>query len=115
MAYETINLDLALEQLGGSIKLYGTVVKGFWEKYSHVDQMIQDLIDQGSMEEARRLAHSIKGLCGNLGATKLRERALELEMAIRDNLDTVTPMKAFAQSLSLTKQDIKAILEAYYE
>jgi len=114
MNLEMIDLDLALEQLGGSMKLYGTVAKGFWDRYRHVDEEIQKLIDEGSGEDARRMAHSIKGLCGNLGAPMLREKALNLELAARDGLDTQLAMAAFSAALAKTRLELKQVIEAYY-
>lgn len=115
MKLEMIDMDLALEQLGGSMKLYGTVVNGFWDRYRNVDEAIQKLIDEGNGEEARRMAHSIKGLCGNLGASSLREKALNLEIAARDGLDTQVPMAEFSATLAKIRAELKQLIEAYYE
>lgn len=114
MAYEMIDFNKALEQLDGSMKLYGIVLKGFKNRYAQVDEDIQKSIDQGDLEDARRLAHSIKGLCGNLGSTKCLEKALNLEMAIRDDRDMPLAMAEFRTALYKTQEDIERILKRYY-
>jgi two-component system sensor histidine kinase/response regulator len=38
-----------------------------------------------NMEEATRLAHSLKGLAGTFGAVSLQQSALELELACKEN------------------------------
>lgn len=114
MAYEMIDFNKALEQLDGSMKLYSIVLKGFKNRYAQVDEDIQKRIDQGDLEDARRLAHSIKGLCGNLGSAKCLEKALNLEMAIRDEGDMALAMAEFRTALYKTQEDIERILKRYY-
>ena len=115
MGYRSIDINLALEQLGGSGKLYKTVVKGFNDRYSDVDRTIGKHLDAGDIEEARRVAHSMKGLCGNLGASKLRERALNLELAIKENRPNVRAyLHGFSEELVKVNEDVKKILMIRY-
>lgn len=89
MTYNHIDIDLALKQLGESDKLYKTLLNGFYNTYQNVDKDIRGLLEQGQTKDARRLAHSIKGLSGNLGASIFREKAMKLEFAIRDNSEEI--------------------------
>lgn len=82
-----INIKNALLNLGGSVKLYKTLVQGFKEKYTYIDDDIKIKLLNKEMEEARRLAHSIKGLAGNLGATDLQEKSKILELIVKDNFN----------------------------
>lgn len=83
-----MNIDLkgALANLGNSPKLYRTLITGFIEKYSHIDNEIYELIIQRKIEEARRMAHSLKGLCGNLGTGDLQDSAMTLETDLKQYL-----------------------------
>ena len=115
MVYTTIDIELALDQLGGSDKLYKTVVTGFYERYKEVNRTIENHMKNGEVEEARRLAHSIKGLCGNLGAMKLKEKAMDLEMAIKTNVSNQQGyLHAFAEELASVVEDVTMILENRY-
>jgi HPt (histidine-containing phosphotransfer) domain-containing protein len=78
----------ALALLGNSEKLYVKLVTSFYGKYKDIEGDFEELVDQNDYEEARRLAHSIKGLCGNLGAHELQEISKELEYAFKDQLMT---------------------------
>lgn len=99
------DLKTALSNLGGSVKLYRTLVNGFVEKYSHIDNEIYELIIQRKTEEARRRAHSIKGLAGNLGVEDLRKVALDLETDIKQYLDK-----------EISDEDVERIIETtWYE
>lgn len=81
---EHIDTQSALALLGGSKKLYVKLLTSFYKKYKDMAGSLEDMAALGDFEEARRLAHSIKGLCGNLGASRLQELSKALEYAYRD-------------------------------
>ena len=115
MVYEALNIKQALEQLGGSEKLYGSVVKGFYSQYEHVDDTIEAFLAMGDFHAAERTAHSIKGLSGNLGAFELRKRALDLELSIKNNRDHVSEfMTAFSEELANVVKELEVLIEANY-
>ncbi len=47
-------------------------------------QLLQDSLDAQNYEEAFRAAHTIKGVCQNLGFTRLYESSARLTDALRD-------------------------------
>ncbi len=55
----------------------------------HKDGEQITLLLTDSPEEAQRKAHSLKGVGGNLGATKLRQAAGKVEVAIKDDITLV--------------------------
>lgn len=79
-----IHLEEALERLGNSEMLYHKLTDGFISKYEHVTDEYVRLTAKKDWEEARRLAHSLKGLCANIGANDLSSISKELEYAYRD-------------------------------
>lgn len=79
LSYQHLKIEQALENLGGSIRLYKIILDGFEERYGVIDLEIRMLSGVNKLEEAERLAHTIKGLSGNLGAFQLREYANALE------------------------------------
>lgn len=109
---ETIDVKAALAQLGGSEKLYKTVVTGFYDKYMTVDHEIETLLEEGAIEDAARLAHSIKGLAGNLGSEGLRQCALGLELAIKgqDPLEIASRVKDFSNELQSVNLEISRLM-----
>lgn len=115
MDYKAIDIKFALDQLGGSDQLYKIIVTGFYDRYREVNHTIENHLKNGEAEEARRLSHSIKGLCGNLGAMKLRERALDLELAIKSNVsDQQGYLDAFTEELINVVEDVTRIIENRY-
>ena len=84
LAYQHLNIELALENLGGSVRLYKIILDGFNERYGALDQDIRMLSSAHKYEEAERMAHTIKGLSGNLGALKLKDYAYALELIYKE-------------------------------
>lgn len=121
-----LNLKDALVHLGGSVSLYRTLVQGFKDKYSHIDRDIKDQLLKREVEDARRLAHSMKGLSGNLGATELQEYSKRLEEVIKgyigvelleNEIDAILGKEwiLFSEELHSINQSIDLVLEAQDE
>ena len=68
----------------GNEKLYRSLLMKLRDDYANTDHEIKNLLQSEKADEAERLAHSIKGVAGNVGAGPLQETAAELEHAIRD-------------------------------
>ena len=60
-------------------KLIANLLTGFYRDYRHIDEMIAAAMQAKDFAEARRLAHSMKSVAGNLVAHELRKAAEELE------------------------------------
>lgn len=86
-----INVQEALEHLGGSVTLYRSLVKGFIEKYSDIDSDIKHALLEGDLEEAHRLAHSMKGLAGNLGTVGMQKTAKRLDDRLKALIEKGLP------------------------
>ncbi|PKM57380.1 MAG: hypothetical protein CVU98_06400 [Firmicutes bacterium HGW-Firmicutes-3] len=113
MVKRKMNIEAALTHLGGSKSLFDTLISGFYNQYRHVDEDIKKLLETGNQEDARLLAHSIKGLSGNLGATELIERSKALEVSIEMDLDTkASDLKAFSKALKEVLEEIVILLES---
>lgn len=107
-----MDMETALAHLGGSKVLYDTLICGFYNQYNHVDEDIKKLLETGNQEDARLLAHSIKGLSGNLGATELVEKSKILEAAIEMDIDTkASHLKDFSKALKEVLEEIVVLLE----
>jgi len=80
---EGINLKEGLMRVGGNEKLYRNILMKLRDDYAKTDQEIKGLLQSEKADEAERLAHSIKGVAGNVGAGPLQEAAAALESAIK--------------------------------
>jgi PAS domain S-box-containing protein len=81
---EGIDIAGALNRVAGNKRLYRRLLEQFAEKESDTDMRIGDALSKGDREGAERLAHTLKGLAGNLGIKGVQASAAQLEKAIRD-------------------------------
>ena len=79
-----IDTKSGIARVGGNKKLYQKILTKFHTEYQQTTQQIIDAIDQEDKELAQRLAHTVKGVSGNIGAGELQEIAAQLESVIKD-------------------------------
>jgi signal transduction histidine kinase/CheY-like chemotaxis protein/HPt (histidine-containing phosphotransfer) domain-containing protein len=81
-----INIATGMKQLGGNSKLFSKLLKEFYQDYQNVIPTIRENLDLGEYEEVLRLAHTIKGISGSLGANELHVAVRNFEIALKDGL-----------------------------
>ncbi len=72
-----------VRMMGGSVTAYFSILEKFRDGQQNTLAAIRSAIAADVWEDAERLAHTLKGLLGTLGAGKLQDKAAELEAAIR--------------------------------
>jgi len=78
-----IDFDKMLDSLNNDVESVCMLLEVFIEDHvGDADKIVQLVND--SPQEAQRAAHSLKGVGGNLGATKLREVAGKVEVALKE-------------------------------
>jgi two-component system sensor histidine kinase/response regulator len=102
VALPGIDVATGLRYLSGEQSLYRPLLLRFRGDYATADRRIAELLAASRYLEAEREAHSLKGLAGQIGAHDLRDRAAELQVAIKSreaNLEG--PLAALAASLAI--------------
>jgi PAS domain S-box-containing protein len=79
-----LDVKLGLSRVLGKRRLYSDLLLKFARDQTKAPQLLQEALDGRDLATAQRLAHTAKGLAGNIGATRLQEQAALLEAAIRD-------------------------------
>ena len=77
----SIDMDEALSRINGNKKLFKKVLQDFRKDYCDSIANIKTLLET-DRQGARKLAHSLKGVSGNISATFLHTAVKELEAAI---------------------------------
>jgi two-component system, sensor histidine kinase and response regulator len=80
-----LDAKLGLKRVMGKKAFYLDMLRRFSEKQSQTPDQIRASLEAGDRDAAQRLAHTLKGLSGNIGAVEAQEVAAELESSIRDN------------------------------
>ncbi len=106
-------LDAAfgLQSVRGRLASYCRLLGKF--SGNHVDDFarIRQELTDGNPNEARRLAHSLKGAAGTLGASDVRQTAAELEAAIRDLSGNIEPLlSACALAYTALREHLQPLL-----
>ncbi|MDH5546228.1 MAG: response regulator [Gammaproteobacteria bacterium] len=99
-----LDTETALGRLNHRMRLYLKLLTGFRDSYIDFEQKFFAAKQQGNFEEASRLAHSLKGLSGTIGADTLSTAARELELACKEHapdLDSYTDKVIRALNLVL--------------
>jgi len=97
----------AIKNLGGLESIYLKHTEKFRVNYANTTEKIVKLLEEKNFEEARRLAHSLKGLGGTLGMLEVMNSSAELEQAILKGEDYDLCME-----LERFDKDLKAAISA---
>ena len=78
-----------LKVLNGHLNTYLRLLRLYADSHAEDMSQLRQRISEGDRDEARRLAHTLKGTSANLGATAVQGLAAGLEAAIKDGQDAV--------------------------
>ena len=102
-----IDLKTALTRTGGNTTLLRQLMREFQLEFNGCVKQMEHYLKIGDVEEGERLAHTIKGVSGNIGAQQLYEASSQLEQAFRQgSSDNFRSLKA------LFKETISEVLES---
>jgi two-component system sensor histidine kinase/response regulator len=88
-ASDCIDATDGLRRVGGNAKLFHSLLKQFVEGQSEAADRIAESLRAGERKVAERLAHTVKGVAGNIGAKAVQAAAAELEKALRGDGGTL--------------------------
>ncbi len=84
-----VNLADGLNRVAGNRRLYRNLLEQFCDKQAGVGKQIREDIQSGDRARAERLAHTLKGVAGNLGIAGLQQIAANVERGIRGADDSL--------------------------
>jgi two-component system sensor histidine kinase/response regulator len=86
-ATPAIDMAAGVARLNGDHEMFGRVLRRFAESFAATPDDIRAALSQRDGELAVRLAHTLKGAAGTIGAGMLQEAALRLEQSLRSGTD----------------------------
>ena len=87
------DIQAALARANGKPKLLRKMMLGLRKQFAETDDELRRLIAEEKIEEANRLAHSLKGVAATLEAKELSVAAAQVEYALRDRkMDGLTEL-----------------------
>ncbi len=108
-----ISVKEGLTRVGGDIGLYRKILTKFTNDHADATEQIKEALDKGDKELAQHLAHTVKGVAGNIGAKDLSRPAGELEAAIKhQKADEFEGLLAgFEGALNVVLNSLKHVVE----
>ncbi len=95
-----LNTQEGLRRVLGKKTLYLSMLRKFLTGQNTFIPQITTALEAGDRQTAERLAHNLKGVAGNIGASSVQEAARHLETAIREGETNLTPpLEQVAQCL----------------
>jgi CheY-like chemotaxis protein len=108
---EGINIKAALKRLSGNRGLLIQLVNDFCRDNQGIGQAISAAISSGDTSRAKRLAHTLKGVAGNLALGNIHLTAKELEDSIEADKGNVSDLVERLNVLILDLIDKKPHIE----
>ena len=105
-----IDTQAALMRTGGNRKRYESLLSRFAESQVGTARDIRNSLALNDSPTAKRIAHSLKGAAGNLGATSLAEAAARAETAISSKQSVSPAVDEMLFCLDATIRAIRAVL-----
>ena len=107
------NFDAAagLYHANDNKNLYFKIVQGFVRDYGDEVQKMKKAFENGDFEEATRLVHTIKGLCGTIGSDHVQALGVMLENSLLKKEQNYTEFHAFESSLEELLDDLKIVMQ----
>ena len=102
---EGIDTRTGIQRLGGNAAAYRKLLLKFAENQGDAMSQIKHAVDGGDNSAAIRLAHTLKGVGGSVGATALQSLAGKLEAALKDDGSAI-PEDVF----EATKAELRRVL-----
>ena len=78
-----IDTEAGIARMGGSVKSYLRLLEKFADNQADAIAGITQAVEQGDAEASVRLAHTLKGVSGSIGADALQQAAAEVEAALK--------------------------------
>jgi len=110
----TVDTKKGLALVAGNTSLYMDLLRNFLSSQASAPSRIEHELNQGHAADAERIAHTLKGLAGNIGARAIQADANALETLLRSNGDSAAikaALQALREALDASLPEIKLALE----
>jgi CheY-like chemotaxis protein len=105
-----IDLPQALRQIGGQPRLLARLLRDLRDDHRSDRVRIEQALETGDLATASRLAHTLKGVAGTLGAQDLQASAAALEDALRQGDVTARIVRGIGDATDELMQGLDAWL-----
>jgi PAS domain S-box-containing protein len=109
-----LDITAGIARVAGNMKIYSSILKKFCSHHATASEEIKTAVDNSDFELAERIAHTIKGVAGNIGADAIFKCSVELDALLKqaqdgDGLDEQTLTMLLTELTTHTTALITAI------
>ncbi|MBF0189417.1 MAG: response regulator, partial [Magnetococcales bacterium] len=105
-----LNLEDGLRRVMGNRELYGKLLESFATSQGGVVTQLEAVMDGGKWQEAIRIAHTLKGVAGNIGAQAVQKRAQVLEHSLKQHAESPDTAEYPSETISACLLDVEGVL-----
>ncbi len=105
---EGLDVTLGLRRVVGKRPMYLSMLRKFVAGQRDAVDAVLKALDEGDLDTAARVAHTTKGVCGNIGASQVQEQADVLELSIKAG-EPRAALDTLAQAL---RQQLQPLVQA---
>jgi signal transduction histidine kinase/CheY-like chemotaxis protein len=108
-----VNIADGLKRVAGNRRLYRDLLGQFAAKEGNAAAQISNALESGDLKLAERIAHTVKGVAGNIGITEVQSVAQKMEKALREGQGTVSAL--LVEFGSVVSDQVQAIEKALFD
>ena len=102
-----LDVGSGLKRVSGNKDLYKKIIWEFCSTFYNASENFRKMIEEVNIEGLKYLAHTIKGVAGNIGATELQKMSQKIENEVKNN-----DFNAIGMYLNEFDTKLKQIMEA---
>ena len=102
--------EMGLYHANNNRNMFLKILQGFVRDYGGKSFNLRSLIEEFHYEEATRIVHTIKGLCGTIGATHVQNLAASLEAELEQKQCNFGNYNVFEEKLHALIEDLQIVL-----
>ena len=103
-----VDVESALRLIRGNKKLYHRMLGMFLASEDYL--ALEESLAAGDNERSAHLAHSIKGVTGNLSMTPLFEVSMQLMLELRQGSADAATIEKYRQVLVATQDQVRIVM-----
>jgi two-component system sensor histidine kinase/response regulator len=110
-----VDITDGLSHMGGNRKLYRRIISKFREGQADAVEQIREALQAGDVLGAMRIAHTLKGVAGNIGALDVVAAAQHVEETLRETLEAEAEKVEIEPLLAAVSAALQPLLQAIAE
>ncbi len=103
-SFEGFSVENGLARVAGNRALLSDLIGSFCTKYHQSGTEIKQFFDEGKTEEARRSAHTLKSVSGNIGMQLISELSARIELGFSLEDTSSLPVEELIQEIAFIVQ-----------